>query len=345
MESEPKNGREDHSQVIHKALQPYQRADAKRAAWQVINTLIPYLLLWYVMVRFLRSGAAYWIVLCLAFPAGLFLVRLFILFHDCVHLSFLPSKKANQRLGRLLGVITFTPYERWGKSHWAHHATVANLDRRGQGDVWTMTKKEYLKASASKRLLYRFARNPAVMFILGPIFVFMVFQRLPLGKLVRKERNSIHLTNLAILVMIGAAGLLFGFGNYFLIQLPVIFFGGAAGLWLFYVQHQFDGVYWARHEDWDRTKAAMEGSSFYKLPGILRWFTGSIGFHFIHHLRPLIPNYFLAAGFRSDPVFKSVKPITLPGSLRSLRLRLWDEKNKRLIGFHQLDPSGRADSV
>ena len=336
MESDSNGGRESRSRSIYQALLSFQKADPRRAAWQVANTLIPYLLLWYLMVRALNSGTAYWIILCLALPAGLFLVRLFTLFHDCAHQSFLPSKKACRLLGIFLGVFSFTPYEGWRTAHWAHHATVANLDHRGNGDVWTMTKEEYLTGPRSTRMLYRFIRNPAVMFILGPVFAFMVFQRIPLGKPTKKQRNSIYLTNLGILGIILAAGLFFGFRTFFLIQLPVIFFGGALGLWLFYVQHQFEGVYWARHENWVRIKAAMEGSSYYKLPKILQWFTGNIGFHFIHHIRPLIPNYALEASYRSDPGFQSVKPLTLLNSLRTMRLRLWDEKNGRLISFRDL---------
>jgi omega-6 fatty acid desaturase (delta-12 desaturase) len=345
MEADSNTGGDNRSRSLFQVLLPFEKADPRRASWQVFNTLVPYLLLWYVMVRALNHGAAYWIILCLALPGGLFLVRLFILFHDCAHQSFLPSKRANRRLGIFLGVLTFTPYEGWRTAHWVHHATVGNLDRRGKGDVWTMTKEEFLEAPRSKQLLYRFVRNPVVMFMLGAVFAFMVFQRIPLGKLTKKERNSIYLTNLAVFGMIAAAGLLFGFRTFFLIQLPIFFFGGALGLWLFYVQHQFEGVYWARQKDWDRLKAAMEGSSYYRLPKILQWFTGSIGFHFIHHIRPLIPNYALEASFRSDPVFQSVKPLTLFKSLRMMRLRLWDEKNGRLISFRNLKNHFKPRSI
>lgn len=288
------------------------------------------------MIRAVQAGYPYWAILLMAVPAGLFMVRLFILFHDCAHQSFFSSKRANRIFGYISGVLTFAAYEKWRASHWKHHATVADLDRRGTGDFWTMTKQEYLESPRWKRWVYRLARNPFVVFGLGPIFIFMLSQRFPIGAKNKQERYSVLLANLGILVIILLAGFTFGFQTYILIQVPIVLIGGMLGLWLFYIQHNFDGVYWSRHNEWDRLKAALEGSSFYKLPKVLQWFTGNIGYHHIHHIRPLIPNYNLKECCDSEPDLKKVKPLTVGKSLRSLRLHLWDENNQKLVPFGSL---------
>jgi omega-6 fatty acid desaturase (delta-12 desaturase) len=323
----------------YEATARFEKPDLRKSIWQIANTLIPYVFLWVVMVWGIRAGVPLWAVLLLTVPAGLFMVRLFILFHDCAHQSFFSSKRANRIFGYISGVLTFTPYEKWRASHWRHHGTVADLDRRGTGDFWTMTKREYLESPGWKRLVYRLARNPFIIFILGPIFIFVVSQRFPISVRSRKERNSVYLADLGILAIVLAMGLGFGFRTYLMIQLPIIFVGGMLGLWLFYVQHNFDGVYWARHGEWDRMKAALEGSSFYRLPRILQWFTGNIGYHHVHHVRPMIPNYSLEKVCASQPVLRKVRPLTLGNSLRSLGLRLWDEQNKKLVGFRTLKNS------
>lgn len=315
------------------ATAQFERPSLRKSIWQIINTLLPYFLLWFVMIRALQLGYSYWVILLLTIPAGLFMVRLFIIFHDCAHQSFFSSKKANRIFGYISGVLTFAAYDKWRASHWRHHATVADLDRRGSGDFWTMTKQEYLDSSKKKRLIYRLARNPFVVFILGPIFIFLIYQRVPIWTESRQERNSVLLTNLAILGIVVLAGFTIGIRKYVFIQLPILFVGGMLGLWLFYIQHNFVGMYWSRHDGWDRMKAAMEGSSYYKLPKILQWFTGSIGFHHIHHIRPLIPNYRLEECFQAVPELKNIKPLTFRKSLQSLRLHLWDEKNNKLVNF------------
>lgn len=320
----------------YQATARFEKPDLRKASWQIANTLIPYVLLWAVMVWALHAGISTWLVLLLTVPAGLFMVRLFILFHDCAHQSFFSSKRANRIFGYISGVLTFTPYEKWRASHWRHHGTVADLDRRGTGDFWTMTKSEYLDSPAWKRWVYRLARHPFTVFILGPIFIFVVSQRFPISARSGKERNSVYLADLGILGVVLAMGLTFGFRTYLIIQLPIIFFGGMLGLWLFYVQHNFEGVYWSRHREWDRMKAALEGSSFYRLPRVLQWFTGNIGYHHVHHVRPMIPNYNLEKCCTSEPALSEVKPLTVRGSLRSLTLRLWDEQNKKLVGFRSL---------
>jgi len=311
----------------------FERAVPLKTAWQIVNTLIPYLILWYGMVSFLRAGRPFWMILPGVAVAGLLFVRLFILFHDCAHGSLFSSRRANRAFGVIFGVLTFTPFGKWRASHWQHHATVADLDRRGTGDVWTMTRKEFAAAPRWKRLVYRLARNPVVMFILGPAPVFLVAQRLPLMTKSRKEVNSILLTDLGVAGLIVAAGVGFGFGTFFVIQVPVLMIAGMLGFWLFFIQHQFPGVYWARHAEWDRLRAATEGSSYYKLPRILRWFTGDIGIHYIHHIRPRIPNYRLEECRRAVPGLEKVEPITLFRSLRCLRLHLYDEEERQLIGF------------
>lgn len=288
------------------------------------------------MIRLLRAGRPAWMILPLMVAAGLFFIRLFILFHDCTHGSLFSSPRANRAFGVFAGILTLTPFGKWRASHWRHHATVADLDRRGVGDVWTMTKAEYEAAPRGKRLIYRLARNPLVMFVLGPVPVFMLVQRLPLMTKNRKEFNSILLTDLGVAAMIVAVGLAFGFRTFFVIQIPVLMIAGSLGFWLFFIQHQFPGVYWSRHGEWDRIRAALEGSSFYRLPRILRWFTGSIGFHYIHHIRPRIPNYRLEECRLAVPELQKIKPITFFRSLRSLRLHLYDEAGRRLIGFKSL---------
>lgn len=323
-------------QDLYEKIARFQNPILRQSIWQIINTCIPYLLLWYVMVRILHGGYPYWSVLLLTVPTSLFMVRLFILFHDCTHGSFFSSKKANAILGNIFGIITFTPYEKWKASHWRHHATVANLDQRGSGDYWTMTKEEYVAAPKWKRLAYRFARNPIVTFIIGPIFIFLIAQRLPIRYKKKRERTNIYVTNIVILAVVLLLGFTIGFRTFFLIQLPITFFGGMLGLWLFYVQHNFEGVYWSRQENWSRLKAAFKGSSYYKLPKVLRWFSGNIGFHHIHHVRPLIPNYRLEECYKSEPAFQEIKPLTVRNSLKSLRLHLWDEANQKLAGFNIL---------
>ena len=317
----------------YQAISRFQNPTIRQSVWQITNTLVPYLLLWYLMIWAIQDGYPYWSILLVTIPAGLFMVRLFILFHDCAHQSFFSSKRANRIFGYISGILTFAAYEKWRAAHWRHHATVADLERRGTGDFWTMTKQEYLEAPKWKRLVYRFARNPFVVFVLGPIFIFMLSQRFPIGTKNKKERYSVLFSNLGVLVIVLAVGFSFGFQTYLMIQLPIVLFGGMLGLWLFYIQHNFKGVYWSRHEDWDRIKAALEGSSYYKLPKVLQWFTGNIGLHHIHHIRPLIPNYNLEKCFYSEPELQKIKPVTIGQSLKSLRLHLWDEDRQELVPF------------
>jgi omega-6 fatty acid desaturase (delta-12 desaturase) len=312
----------------------YQIPSTGRALWQIVNTFVPYALLWYLMYRSL--AVSWWIVAPLAVLAGAFLVRIFIIFHDCGHGSYFKSRRANDIVGFITGVLTLTPYYHWRWEHSIHHASAGHLDKRGTGDVWTLTVQEYLEASRWKRFAYRLARNPFVLFGLAPLFLFAVLQRFPSRKANARERHSVWWMNLAILGMAAGLSWVFGLVAYLIIQLTVTTVAGAAGVWMFYVQHQFEDVYWERGDNWDYTAAALQGSSFYKLPKILQWFSGNIGFHHIHHLSARIPNYNLERCHRSDPMFQAVKPITLSSSLKSFSLRLWDEKLKKLVGYRHL---------
>lgn len=310
---------------------PYQTPTVGRSAWQVVNTLVPYAVIWYLMYRSL--AVSYWLALPLVLLAAGFQVRTFIIFHDCGHGSFFRARQANDILGFITGVLTFTPYYHWRWEHALHHGSAGDLDRRGTGDVWTLTVQEYLEASRWKRLAYRLARNPIVLFVLAPLFLFLIKQRFPSPKAARRERNSVYWTNLGVLTMAVGLACLFGLKAYLLLQSGVLMVAGAAGVWLFYVQHQFEGVYWERGGDWDYCTAALKGSSFYKLPRVLQWFSGNIGFHHIHHLSPRIPNYNLEKCHHSEPLFQTVKPVTLCSSFKSLTFRLWDEQRRKLVGF------------
>jgi omega-6 fatty acid desaturase (delta-12 desaturase) len=325
-----------------KIVAKYQKPAIGRGVWQIVNTLVPYAALWYLM--FLTQKVSYWLTVPLAILAGGFLVRVFIIFHDCGHGSFFKSRKANDILGYITGVLTFTPYFHWRWEHAIHHSAAGDLDRRGMGDVWTLTVQEYLEASRWKRFAYRLARNPFILFVLAPLFVFLIQQRLVKPKAPRRERLSVAWTNLGLVALAAALSWIFGLKAYLVIQLAVITVAGSAGVWLFYVQHQFEGVYWERAEQWDYATAALKGSSFYKLPRILQWFSGNIGFHHIHHLSPRIPNYHLEKCHEAEPLFQSVKPITLFGSMKSFTFRLWDEQRRKLVGYRALRTARKSGS-
>ena len=312
----------------------YQKPSVGRGVWQIVNTLVPYAALWYLM--YLSLSVSWWLTVPLALLAGAFLVRAFIIFHDCGHGSFFKSAAANHILGAITGVLTFTPFYHWRWEHAIHHSSAGDLDRRGTGDVWTLTVQEYLEASRWKRFAYRLARNPVVLFVLAPLFLFVIQQRMPSLKAPARERYSVYWTNLAVGAM--AAGLIwiFGLKAWLIIQLIVLMTAGSAGVWLFYVQHQFEGVYWERGGEWDYATAALKGSSFYKLPRVLQWFSGNIGFHHIHHLSPRIPNYHLEKCHRAEPLFQTVKPVTLFSSFKSFTFRLWDEQRRKLVGYRHL---------
>jgi omega-6 fatty acid desaturase (delta-12 desaturase) len=282
---------------------------------------------------YLALDVSYWITLALAVPATGFLVRNFIICHDCGHNSFFKSQRANRILGFITGLLTFIPSHHWSHEHAIHHANAGDLDHRGHGDIWTVTVQEYLAFPWHMRAWYRLYRNPVFLFGVAPLFLFFVHYRYwrP-GHNARVRWNTIR-TNLGLIAIIVAASLTIGIKAYLMIQLPIMVLATTLGVWLFYVQHQFENTYWERHGEWSYVRHALEGSSFYKLPRLLQWFSGNIGYHHIHHLSPRIPNYNLQKCHESNAMFAKVKYITLLTSLKSLGYRLWDEDRKKLVGF------------
>jgi omega-6 fatty acid desaturase (delta-12 desaturase) len=322
---------------LRELLGRYQQPSAWRSLWQLANSIVPYCLLWYLMV--LSLEVSYLLTLALAVLAAGFMMRIFIIFHDCGHGSFFSSRRANQITGFLTGILTLTPYEHWRHDHAIHHATAGDLDRRGVGDVQTLTVKEFQNLPAWRRWIYRIVRQPLIMFTVGSFLVFTIAHRFSRPGTGRRERTSVHVTNLALAGLIVGLIALIGWRAYLLIQVPLLAVAASVGVWLFYVQHNFEGTYWVRHERWDFIEAGLRGSSFYQLPRVLQWFSGNIGFHHIHHLNARIPNYQLPKCYRENPILQ-VRPLTLLSSLRSLRLRLWDEETQRMVGFDALKLKG-----
>ncbi len=312
----------------------YEKPSFWRASWQIVNTVGAYAALWCLM--HLSLSISWWLTIPLAILAGGFLIRVFIIFHDCGHGSFYKSRRANNFWGFITGMLVFTPYYHWRWEHSLHHATSGHLDRRGVGDVWTLTVQEYLDSTRWKKFSYRLVRNPLILFLIGPLVLFLIRERFPTKNAGSREIHSVWIMNVAVFSL--AAGLIaiFGFLPWLIIQLTIVTVAFPCGVWMFYVQHQFEDAYWERGEDWDYTAAALEGSSFYKLPRILQWFSGNIGFHHLHHLSPRIPNYNLERCHLSDPMFTEVKPMTLLSSLKSITFRLWDENSRKLVGFAHL---------
>lgn len=317
--------------ALKDVLVAHQNASTKRALWQLANTLLPYFLLWLAM--YWVAEISLWLTVPLAILSGALLVRIFIIFHDCTHGSYFRSRRANDILGFIAGVLTFSPYQHWRWEHALHHGSSGNLDRRGTGDIWTMTVDEYLSASRQRRIQYRLARNPLILFVLAPLFVFVVKQRFSSANAQQRQRHSVWSLNVTLLISTALLGSIFGLAPYLLIQSIAMTVAGGTGLWLFYVQHQFQGAYWERNDEWDYTAAALRGSSYYKLPKVLQWISGNIGFHHIHHLSPRIPNYNLQKCHESDPRFAEVTSLSLLSSLQSLELRFWDEQTKKLVGY------------
>lgn len=317
---------------LNRILAPYQKADTRHSLIQLANTLIPYFALWYLMVRSLEVSYALTLVLILV--ASFFLLRIFIFFHDCGHNSFFPSKRLNKIVGFWLGVLVFTPGEQWWHSHAIHHATSGNLDKRGIGDVTTMTLEEYLQEKWANRFGYRFFRNPIIMFGLGPIYMFLIMHRFATPRYGKKETMSVIWTNVAILAIAISMSLLIGWKQYLMIQLPIAWLAGALGIWMFYLQHQFEETYWERDPEWNYVASALLGASFYKLPRIFQWFTGNIGYHHIHHLSPRIPNYNLDRAHENSPLIqKWTRQINFGQERRVLQMKVWDEPIRKMRGF------------
>lgn len=312
----------------------YQTPSVKRAVWQLVSTLVPLAIAFLLM--YWSLSVSYWLTLALAIPAAGLTIRTFIIMHDCGHGSFLPSRTWNDVVGWVTGILTATPYAHWRREHAIHHATSGHLEQRGTGDITTLTVKEYLGSSRLQRIWYRIYRNPFILLVFGPTFLFLKHRWPTRGIAGRKESLNVHLTNLALAALFTLVSLLIGFREFLLIWLPIFLLSGAAGVWLFYVQHQFEDAYWREGKDWDYATAAVAGSSYFRLPKVLQWFTGNIGFHHVHHLSPKIPNYRLERCHRENPSFQKVVTLTMGQSVRTLWLKLWDEENGRMVGFGHL---------
>ena len=319
--------------ALLRLLDRYRDPDVRRSVWQVVNTGAPFAALWLLMLYFVDR--AYGVTLLLAVPTGLLMVRLFIIQHDCGHGAFLRSARASNVIGSILGVLTLTPYHYWRKVHAIHHAGSGNLERRGFGDVDTLTVREYLALSRGRRLRYRLYRNPLVMFGLGPTFEFVIKHRLPtlVPPSWKRERLSIHLTNLALAGVFALMAATIGLRHFVMVHGPVFLVAGTLGVWLFYVQHQFRDTYWEHEPEWEYVAAGSQGSSYYALPAVLQWFTGHIGLHHIHHLNSRIPNYRLQRALEENPELQRVTRLTLWRSLQCVVYKLWDEEQGRLVGY------------
>jgi omega-6 fatty acid desaturase (delta-12 desaturase) len=320
---------------LYSQLKVYTHRQKKKSLMQLINSVGPYLLIVALMSWLLVHGYSWFFVLLLAVPAAGFMVRIFIVFHDCVHGSYYASRLICRIVGHVCGILTFTAFFPWQRAHIKHHATTSNLQKRGSGDVWMMTLQEYNIAPLYKRLLYRLYRNPIFLFGVVPVFKFFILQRIPSAYKWDKNLLSEAITTGGVVLIALVASFTIGFKNYLLIQVPIMAIGGGAGLWLFFVQHQFEDSYWASTADWDPTKASLKGASYYKLPGLLRWFTGNIGFHHIHHLMPNIPNYNLRKCHKEVEDVQDVNVITIWKSFHSMALKLYDEKSKKLVTYRK----------
>ncbi len=335
------------SRALMRSLAPYREPRSARSVFELTITAVAFVAVWILMWAVLDAG--YWIGLLLAIPAAGFLVRLFMIQHDCGHGSFFRHRLANDWVGRSIGVLTLTPYDLWRRAHALHHASSGNLDRRGIGDIDTLTVHEFQVRTRFRQLLYRLYRHPIVMFGVGPAYLFILCHRLPTG-LMRdgwKPWGSAMATNAAITIVVSAVIWMVGAGAFMLVQLPITLLAASIGVWLFYVQHQFEDTFWEHDEGWSFHVAALHGSSHYDLPGFLGWFTANIGVHHVHHLSSRIPFYRLPEVLRDRPELRNVGRLTLLQSLKAVRLVLWDEEKRRLVSFAEAaaDKCPQASSV
>lgn len=324
------------SKEILSKTAPYQSPSTWRSIWQIVNTFVPFAIV--ATAMYLAYEVSPWLTVALGVPAALLIVRMFIIQHDCGHGSFFSSRAANDAVGIICSLFTFIPYFYWRRQHAIHHATNGLLEQRGHGDVDVLTVREYLQLSTWGRFKYRFIRNPFVFVFFGPIFFLLVSNRFAFDKkkTTPRERTNVYITNtLAALVLVNLT-LLVGFTQMAVSVFPTLWLASALGIWLFYVQHQFESTYWEHTKSWDYVEAAMKGSSYLKLPRWLQWFTGSIGLHHIHHLSPLIPNYKLERTYVENPELRDVTVLTFWQAVRTLGLCAWDEEKQRLISFAEL---------
>ncbi len=328
----PPAGRSADARTWRAQLAPYARPDSRRAAWCLATSVVPYVAL--TVGLYFALGHSL-LALLLVIPAAAFLVRSFIVFHDCTHSSFFASRRANLWVGRTIGLMIYSPFHRWRHDHAVHHATSGNLDRRGTGDLHTLTVAEYNALEPRARLGYRLTRNPLIMFGIGPIVAMMIGPRIVAKNARASMRRSVLPTDLALAVIVGLLVWLIGWRDYLLVLgLPALL-AGSVGIWLFYVQHQFEDSYWNDDENWNFAAAALRGSSYLKLAAPLRFVTGNIGYHHIHHLNALIPNYNLRRAHDQTPELHDVPTLTLADGLRATKLKLYDERSGRLVSFRQ----------
>lgn len=328
---------------LHKSVKPYANANNHKSTIQILNTLLP-LLLVYTLAYFSLS-ISIWLSIGLAVIASGFLVRTFIIFHDCTHGSFYHNKRKNDVLGTITGVLTSFPYEKWKREHAIHHASSSNLDKRGIGDIWVMTVEEYDTSSKWQRLAYRLYRNPFIMFGLGPLYLILVSNRFNRKDAKKKERNNTYLTNVIMIVLSATIIFFLGWKPFLLVYCVSLYTAATLGIWLFYIQHTFEDSYFEEESDWNYVKAAVDGSSYYKLPRVLQWLTGNIGYHHVHHLAPRVPNYNLEEAHETTPPLHHATTITIKTSLDSLRYRLYDPDNKVFITFAEFNRLKRIESM
>jgi omega-6 fatty acid desaturase (delta-12 desaturase) len=314
-------------------LRVYARSDLGRSLCALATSVVPFFGLWVLMHPALH--VSYVLVLLLAVPAAGFLLRTYILFHDCAHGSLLRGRRANERLGAVLALMVFAPFARWRHEHAVHHATAGDLGRRGTGDIHTLTVSEYDARSRPARFAYRLFRNPVVMFGLGPIYAMLLAPRWVRPSARGQIQRSVWGTNLALAILFGGLWWLVGWRTVVLVNAPLVVLAGGTGIWLFYVQHQFRHTYWQRPPEWNNTDAALHGSSYLRLPRVLQFFTGSIGLHHVHHLNTKIPSYNLQSAHDHDAIFRSVPAVSLWDGLRAVRLKLWDEDAARLVTWKE----------
>jgi len=321
---------------LREFIAPFEKADVKASVRQLVNTILPAILFWFLAYQALDISI--WLTIALSAVTSGFFIRTFIIFHDCTHGSFFKNKKANAIIGTITGIMTLFAYEKWKREHSIHHASSGNLDKRGVGDIWVMTIDEYVEASKWERFKYRMYRNPLVMFGLGPILLILVSSRFNRKDARKKERNNTYLINISIIVIYSILIAIIGWQAFLIVQGTTMFIAGALGIWLFYVQHTFEDSYFEDESEWDYVKAAIEGSSYYQLPKLLQWVTGNIGFHHVHHLSPRVPNYHLEKAHESAPPIQQATTINFKSSLKSLRYKLYDERNKTFVTFGDIKP-------
>jgi omega-6 fatty acid desaturase (delta-12 desaturase) len=324
-------------QLGHEELAAYARPDLGRSVLDILTSVVPYLGI--SVLIYLALDVSYLLALALMLPAAGFLVRTFIVFHDCAHGSLLPSKRANRSVGRFLGLFVLSPFQRWRHDHAVHHGTSGDLERRGVGDIVTLTVSEYRARSRRGRLAYRLIRNPVVMFGLGPILAMIIGPRIATRSQRPRLRHSVLLTDVVLVMIVGGLCWLIGWQRFLIVWAPPAMIAGSVGIWLFYVQHQFEDAYWESAADWNYSDAALRGSSYLKLPKVLQFFTGNIGLHHVHHLNARIPNYNLQRAHDENPIFHEVPTLSLGDGLRAVRLKLWDEEQGKLVTFAQARPN------